>query len=537
MLRALRCAFALMLGGCSLVVSTDEECETEADCRPGQSCSENLCIGAVEPCDSDLDCPSARGLCEARVCIERPVISVTEGIDASTTWGPANDYILENTIVVSAGTLEIEAGTRVYGRDNAALIVLPPAQLRADGNADAPIVFTSIQDKTNRRPGDWAGVALLGTGTINDPGGVAALEGEDPSDDRFQYGQGVDTPGADATCGFLRYVRIEFAGDLLFQNDELNGLTLAGCGGQTTLRYIQVHQGLDDGIEFFGGNASLKWAVISQANDDGLDWDKGWSGDAQFIVIQQRDADDNGIEANNGEVVENAAGEVVGDTYDALPRSSPRIYNLTITGGLGRSGFSTPRGMLLRGGTAGTIVNSIIVGHRGGGLQVGDVEDGRVPSDDPSQTCAVASEDPGPFDCPRTAGGAQTSIDVRSAVFADLGTPGEPSTVLTSTGAEEGFDITTWAQPSSGRNVEIRFDLVGTQVLVEPYNLAAPNFRPVSTGPFVRLVEELAELPPGEEFFESDARYLGAVAPPATELPDWTLGWTSFAPAAPPAAE
>jgi hypothetical protein len=58
--------------------------------------------------------------------------------------------------------------------------------------------------------------------------------------------------GSGSGCGVMEYVRIEFAGFEAFKDNELNGLTLAGCGSATLIRNIQVHRTLDDGIEIFG---------------------------------------------------------------------------------------------------------------------------------------------------------------------------------------------------------------------------------------------------------------------------------------------
>src|SRR5437588_594351 len=83
------------------------------------------------------------------------------------------------------------------------------------------------------------------------------------------------TAGTDDTydCGTLKYVRVEFAGRPLSANNELNGITLNACGSATTIDFVQVHRGVDDGIELFGGTVNLKHLVITGSDDDGLDWD------------------------------------------------------------------------------------------------------------------------------------------------------------------------------------------------------------------------------------------------------------------------
>jgi hypothetical protein len=196
----------------------------------------------------------------------------------------------------------------------AALIVSRGSQLEAVGTAALPIVFTSGNAVGDRITGDWAGVALLGNATLNngtDTAGVFTdnLEGVDPTDARGIYGGNNDA----SSCGHLEYVRIEFGGDEFSTDNELNGLTLAGCGSGTTLSHIQVHRGKDDGIEFFGGTAGMDHVVISGASDDSLDWDQGWRGNVQFLVVHQFEGiGDAGFEADN-----------YGSMELATPRSNP----------------------------------------------------------------------------------------------------------------------------------------------------------------------------------------------------------------------
>lgn len=52
-------------------------------------------------------------------------------------------------------------------------------------------------------------------------------------------------------------------------------MTLNGCGTSTVIDYVQVHRGVDDGLESFGGTVSVKHLVLSGNDDDGLDWDRG----------------------------------------------------------------------------------------------------------------------------------------------------------------------------------------------------------------------------------------------------------------------
>lgn len=313
--------------------------------------------GGMTAGDGSTNTDGGGGDCPAEV-------SVTEDITSDTTWS-CPVYVLEKRVfITNDATLTIAPGTTIYGEvggsETTALLATRGARLIARGTAEAPIVFTSGNPEGTRVTGDWAGVALMGQATINSgscngdgdpstadvcdaPGFLEGrLEGIPPADDRGLFG-GTDDA---SSCGELEYVRIEFAGAELSPDNELNGLTVAGCGSGTALSYIQVHRGKDDAIEFFGGTASIDHMVLSGASDDGLDWDLGWRGNGQFVVIHQIPGiGDNGIEADN-----------LGSDEDALPRSAPNLSNFTMIG--------TPdtRGMVLREGTRGLLHNFIIQG-------------------------------------------------------------------------------------------------------------------------------------------------------------------------------
>src|SRR5690606_10551433 len=150
--------------------------------------------------------------------------------------------------------------------------------------------------------------------------------------------------------GRLHYARIEFAGYTIGADNELNGLTLGGCGSNTDIDFVQVHMGDDDGIEFFGGTADVKHAIVTRAADDSVDWDEGWQGRIQFLAIQQEGAEgDAGFEADNLE-----------DNNDATPRSMPKIYNATMIGS--DDPAADQRAMVIRRGTGGEIFNFVITG-------------------------------------------------------------------------------------------------------------------------------------------------------------------------------
>ena len=390
------------------------------------------------------------------------VVRVSGAIESSVTWTSNNTYLLESLVYVEDGAvLTIEPGTTILGEPGSALIVTTTGRINAQGTAERPIVMTSSRTPGSRQTGDWGGVALLGNAPINIP--VGQLEGVDSAEDRARYGGNDDAHN----CGTLRYVRIEFAGFELSPDNELNGLTLAGCGRTTVLEYIQVHRGDDDGIEFFGGSANIRYAVISHAADDGLDWDEGWTGKAQFIVITQISAvGDNGIEADN-----------LADNNDATPRSNPTIYNMTMVGS--NDPAAQQRGMLLRRGTAAYIANTIVTGFTNG-IAIRD-------------DATVANT-----------GAGRLAIE-HSIVY---NTGGHSTNV-------EGFDINAWLAAQTG----MIFDQ--NPELANPFNFGNPNLVPAASSPAVAGIA-----PPNDGFFDTSANYIGAFRPGATTT--WMDGWTSF---------
>lgn len=281
------------------------------------------------------------------------VVEVSGSLPRDTLWRTGERYHLKDMVYVESGaTLTIEPGVQITGGPGSALIVTRDADINARGTREAPIVFTSAKPPGQRARGDWGGVVLLGNAPVNT--GVGHVEGIDRADPRGAFG-GSDS---NESCGILQYIRIEFAGHEISADNELNGLTLGGCGAGTVLRNLQVHMGLDDGVELFGGSANLSHVLISRAGDDGLDWDRGWTGQGQFIIVlQDGDKGDSAIEADNYK-----------KDNGAEPRSAPTLSNLTLLSS-GNPGIAQ-RGMTLREGTGGDLRNVLVAGFTLGAIDV-----------------------------------------------------------------------------------------------------------------------------------------------------------------------
>lgn len=73
-------------------------------------------------------------------------------------------------------------------------------------------------------------------------------------------------------------MQVKYAGNLINDEDELNGIAFQGVGSGTTCDHIQVHNNADDGVEFFGGTVNVKHVVLTGNGDDSMDWTDGLGG-------------------------------------------------------------------------------------------------------------------------------------------------------------------------------------------------------------------------------------------------------------------
>jgi hypothetical protein len=468
---------------------------TPQDVQPMDATVDDVQMPTDTPVPTDapapIDTPSPTDVPSPSCPANAPEEMVMAGdLMGDRTWDCNRTYRLTGLTYIRGGTLTIRAGTKIIGLGmGAALVITRGARIDAQGTRNQPIVFTSANPAGMRRQGDWAGVVLLGAAPINVTGPGAAMgtnnvEGIEASDARGNYG-GSDP---EHNCGTVRYVRIEFAGQGLSMGNELNGLTTGGCGRQTTIDFVQVHQAADDAFEFFGGTHDARHLISTQQDDDGLDWDFGWTGRSQFVVIQSPptsgESDPRGIEADNN-----------GANNDATPRSSPTIYNLTVIGADGAEPYTQP-GIVLRRGTAAAIHNAIVMDYKQGAVDVID-----------NASAALT----------RT---APPTLFIRNSLFFRNGTDGMTHFTDLSSSAAEGMpalDENMFFRDAMWMN---RFD--ADPMLPSATNRTAPVFAPAMTSPAATG----AATPPAG--FDGTATFVGAVRPGATGADDWTTGWTAF---------
>ncbi|SHM42660.1 hypothetical protein SAMN04488057_101417 [Cyclobacterium lianum] len=265
-------------------------------------------------------------------------IRIEENIEADAVWETGKAYILGGRITVTNGaTLTIEPGVIVKGEAGSgpnatALVIARGARINAAGEADQPIIFTSVADEIepgmvaspNLDPdieGLWGGLIVLGRAPSSFAGDVSEvqIEGIPPSDTNGLYGG--DDPEDDS--GVLRYISIRHGGSNIGEGNEINGLTLGGVGSATVVENIEVVANQDDGIEWFGGTVSVTNAIIWNSGDDALDTDQAWAGTMDNFILLCGPNTDHAMEVDGPEGSFNAAhtltnGTVVGNDVAEL---------------------------------------------------------------------------------------------------------------------------------------------------------------------------------------------------------------------------
>lgn len=257
--------------------------------------------------------------------------------NGTVTLDATKEYKLTGSLIVGNGAkLVIPAGTKIIGTGgtSAYIAVAQGGKIEVNGTATNPVVMTGAQ----QTPGNWGGLVICGKAPIN-KGNTATAEVSE-----LTYG------GSDANdnSGNIKYLRIEYAGANFNSEKEFNGLSLFGVGKGTTIEYVQLHEGSDDGIEFFGGTVNTKYIVSTHNEDDAFDWTEGWNGTNEYWFGKQTTtAGNRGIEADNNS-----------NNHTASPISNPTLKNVTLIG-RGNTG-DEPQAFKLRVGTFANLDNIVI---------------------------------------------------------------------------------------------------------------------------------------------------------------------------------
>lgn len=280
------------------------------------------------------ECEAVVQQCPAGTTAQGDDCALPNAITGTLTLPAGKKYIINGAVFVEdGGVLNIAPGVTLEGGATPVpdfLAVKAGGKIFAEGTRSQPITFTGPEPV----PGSWAGVVLNGYSNCNESTEELGCAFEAIPELRF----GGNDP--DDNSGVLRYVRILWAGEVIRDNEELNSLTLNGVGAGTTIEYVQVHGGLDDGFEWFGGTVNGRYLVASQVGDDAFDCDDGYQGKLQFALNWQgsengdQGGDSNGIECDNDQ-----------GSPNAQPRTIPVFSNLTLIGSpLGNEGARIRRG-------------------------------------------------------------------------------------------------------------------------------------------------------------------------------------------------
>ncbi|MGB5509263.1 multidrug transporter [Robiginitalea sp.] len=254
------------------------------------------------------------------------------------------EYLITGPVLMANGTtLTIPAGQTIQVQPvgvNAYIAIQQGARINAVGSANAPVVFTS--NASNPGAGDWGGLVICGRAPINS----TAVGSEDTATSEvggLSYGGNVDADNS----GILQYVRIEYAGGAIDGNAELNGLSLYAVGNGTTIDHIQIFEGSDDGIEFFGGNVNVSQVAVVNSEDDSIDWTEGYTGTLTDVYVQHGTNHDKAFECD---------GYNVDFSNEGGYFSAPNVNNVTVVAN------DPSEAIRLRAGTQGLFTNVVVIG-------------------------------------------------------------------------------------------------------------------------------------------------------------------------------
>lgn len=286
-------------------------------------------------------------------------------INRDYTFSKDKKWLMDSVVSVTDGAvLTIEPGTVVYFRtfneDNKISIlgINQGCRLVAEGSREKPVIFTSDRINTGKaKNGDWGGLIISGKAPVNS--GTASIG------NGFRYG------GADPSdnSGRLRFIRIEYSG-----KGGFHALELQGVGSGTQAEYIESWNAYNNAFRLRGGRVSLKHIAGIAHGGYGIWADEGWQGNGQFWLFQT------GIPATLTPVnYWNQARSIEfrndASITDKEPRTTFKVSNVTLigNGNTGNTTDGTRRGLRIREGAIGTLVNAIITGFPDDAVRVEDL--------------------------------------------------------------------------------------------------------------------------------------------------------------------
>jgi len=273
------------------------------------------------------------------------VVTLSGVYTEDLTLDADTEYLVTGPVLMASGaTLTIPAGTTIRIQPvgvNAYIAIQQGAQINAVGSASEPIVLTSNAGSPGA--GDWGGLVVCGRAPINSTP-VGSDNTATSEVGQLSYGGNIEADNS----GTIQYMRIEYAGGAIDGNAELNGLSLYAVGSGTTIDHIQIFEGSDDGVEFFGGTVNVSQVAVVNAQDDSIDWTEGYTGTLTDVYVQ------------HGGTVNDKAFECDGYNSDFSNEggyfSAPNVNNVTVIG----TGLAGNEAIRLRAGTQGIFTNVVV---------------------------------------------------------------------------------------------------------------------------------------------------------------------------------
>lgn len=466
----------------------------------------------------------------------KEVVTVSGIISTNTTWTADKIYLLDGFVRVGddakrAGgtditgvTLTIEPGTVIMGKTSSkgALIIQRGNKIQAVGTAEDPIVFTSEKPAGSRAPGNWSGLVIVGRAT-NNQGANVELEGAYGA----FHGVGdspIANPDADDS-GELKYVRIEYAGNPINPNQEVNSLTLGSVGSTTKISYVQCSYGLDDSFEWFGGKVNAKYLIAYRGLDDDFDVDFGYTGNVQW-ALGIRDNGNADVSGSNGFEVDNDA-----SSSSAIPFTAPVFSNVTIIGPKKTYDLNIQdnfqNGMHLRRNNKIKIYNTVVTGYPNGVFIDGSGTITNAQNNDLQLRNIVLA---GVNNWGGNGYGSVATAKEQEAYAAfgsNVQNPQAPrGFIFATTASINGGAAQDWFLTGSFANVlEDKWTDVGLNA--NYFDIGTPTLLPtIGTGTSLLGKSNLwNNCPEAGSFFDKTVNYIGAFG--AT---DWTTGWTNWTP-------
>jgi hypothetical protein len=473
------------------------------------------------------------------------VVTKSGVISASETWTSDNIYQLSGYVRVGDDdyrdgvggtivnirnvTLTIEPGTVIMGLPKTettppgTLIIHRGNKIIALGTAEEPIVFTSSKPAGQRAATDWAGLVIVGR-DVNNQGANVQLEGGYGA----YHGIGDDpltTPGNDDS-GDLAYVRVEFAGNPIQPNQEVNSFTFGSVGSGTSIDYLQASYGGDDAFEWFGGTVNAKHLIAYRGLDDDFDVDFGFSGKVQYAIAIRDNtlADQSG---SNGFEVDND-----GSGTGATPFTSGTFANITIIGPKKTQDMNIQdnfqNGMHLRRNNKLKIYNAVVTGYPNGIFIDGSTTIANAAAGDLQlRNVYLAGVN-------NWGGNGYGSVATAGEIAGVTGLPFGTNTqnpqlprgfVFATTADINAAPAMDWFKTGSFANViEDKWTDLGISSTL--FDLGTPTFLPTAGSVLLNKANLWANTTADATFFSTaTVNYVGAFG--AT---DWTTGWANFDP-------